>query len=260
MNSRGQVIELLAPILFAVIIAFGIVFPTVLYAINSATDEMAFQMDFHSKNIALLLESVQSVPRDLSLVLYYYIPVLGLEVSPHEVTVIGEGPRSFPFNMDPGFELERYSHSASDFVSVFRHGDVLSFRPGRSDLQDGVFCPDVSVDSVQFTSSVLGERLARAGFGTLGPPFSADAIIGFRAVDRGVLVFVNEDSKGIGCLFMKNYLALAPFSSINLVPVDPRYLPAGDPLRLLEEPGAIVIGLSPDTDSRLVERAVGGML
>lgn len=260
MNSRGQVIELLAPILFAVIIAFGMVFPILLVAINSATDEMAYQTDFHSKNLALLLESVQSVPRDLDLVLYYYIPALGLEVSPHAVTVAGEAPRSFPFDMDPDIELERYAHSASDFVSVSRHGDVLSFVPGRSRLKDGVFCPDVSIGSIQFTSSVLGERLARAGFGTLGPPFSADAIIGFKAVDRGVLVFVNEDSAGIGCLFMKNYLDFAPFSSINLVPVDPQYLPAGDPLRLLEDPGAIVIGLSPDTDSRLVERAVGGML
>ena len=255
MNKRGNILDLLLHPLFEAGVA-GLVLIAILVALNAAFDDDVYAARFHSANVALLLEAVQSVPRELNFHIFYPVEGWNISIQPFEVHATGvDVDESFPFSMNPDFTVGSYE--GGDFLAISRSGRSLSISDYSTfEFEDSVYCPrtNASFNTVAIDSSSFSSRLIDYGFFTTD---DSPVAVGFMSVPDGVRIYMNEHASVLACYLMRSFVESNEPSSINAVPINFNLLREGDARMFIDKDvPAVMIGFADNIPESYVENAV----
>ena len=263
MNKQGAVWKGVVYPALAILI-FVIVFYGTYKGVLGAGNVETFQKRNDAANIALLVDSIQAVPKEMATFVSYHTltPGFSVSVAPHSVTVykktLGDG-EDFMYTINPEFTIIPASLVAANeedefSVSVIREGNVIRFdRSENVRWRDAVFCPQPVLleGSVQVRPSSAGAYLVNSAPSSISfadvPSSETDLFLGF-VESEGIRVYVKDSdvSKGVGCQIMKYFVDMSPRSSVALLPVDTGALRFDDERNIVDWcKNSVVVGYDP---------------
>jgi hypothetical protein len=243
MTKRGAVQELLVWPAFAIVLALGMLLPALFVLINEVSDPVEFEERFHSRNLALLIDAVQSVPPEINLNIKYPLPdAFHAEITPFRVDVFTSSLQEsshFFYSRIPYLNIVPSSVSSSFFIS--KDGSVITFQENPVPVSDS-FCPDVSgIDVVRLGGSDESRRLS--AFSDVFSFSDGDFSLGFDTdVEDGfidLLVPGDRFSFSVACYLQNAFQHEFPDLIVRVVPVNVFY-EAPHVQELLSGPGVVV--------------------
>ncbi|MBW3019541.1 hypothetical protein KY329_05150 [Candidatus Woesearchaeota archaeon] len=214
--------------IFALLILFVIYFIGIYSNITPKAVREDFRERLYSSDIALTLDSMQALRRDLSAEMAYYLPEdLHAVIQPHRVLVYEQSPSTgeeFGFTINPEFNFPERSEQDLQF-HMARSGESMFVSESRINHLDNIICPEikpvtgrVSVSPSFFPSAAdyLVNTFSTVDYAN--EP-SGGAFVGFIPGRGGVEILANEDGRGLGCRIMKAFIRDHQFADINVIPV-----------------------------------------
>jgi len=249
--------------IFALLILFVIYFLAMYSNLTPEAVRDDFRERLYAADLALTLEAVQAVPRDMTLRMHYYLPEgLSARITPHSALVFGEteaSGESFDFTINPEYSFPGNT-VVGEHIRVVRRPGVVEFPESYGVNVDDVLCPDVvsfnkgvSVDPRGFPAAA---DFVVSTFSTVdySESSSGGVYLKFLSAPKGVRIYVKDEiGKGIGCRIMKSFLRNDRFADINVIPVHGDIFSKQDPRHVLSYSGSnIIVAFDPDMYSEFV--------
>lgn len=270
MNQKGTLLDIIGMPLFSIAV-LGLVFITTAAAIVSIGESTTYEKKFHSANIALFIDAIQALPRELTITAEYDLPGFHADIQPYEVTIYEaakDDGLNFLYTINPfyGISPKRLSKTQLEqnnyrFIAR-KQGRTLSFHATQLEPQDGVYCPHVAatIENPRVLPSPLGERLVLQSqkLSYAERPYEdGDLYIGFMRTE-GIRIYTrnNPESISLGCKIMQAIITKHPFQSINVIPTNPAILHPEDPRQIFYSG---TYGLVVGTEQRYQTRALEGV-
>lgn len=119
MNKRANVMDLVLQPLFVTIVALGIVLLILLSSINDIKSSTTYEKKFYSADMALLIESMFALPKDINAEMKYSFPAeFGMTVENNAVKILPEEAKLFYFTEDPLYRLQTISLQPSKIATT----------------------------------------------------------------------------------------------------------------------------------------------
>ncbi|RLE45294.1 hypothetical protein DRJ22_04720 [Candidatus Woesearchaeota archaeon] len=269
MNKKGGILDLVLHPVFVTVVVLGLVFFSVMHAITNIGESKEFDKKRLAADISLLIESFQSVPRELNLFINYDFPSdFNLDIKVNKVKVSNGDSQIFFFERNPDFDVFSRSFKKSDFnnskLVVFRSGNKLDFAISKNfKLEQDIFCPSSEslLTKIEVFPSTITEWLVKNRPNIFSetslPSGQADLVVGFMGIPKGVRVYTLDETSLIGCYIIASVVKEFPEISANVVPVNPKFLHGLDDRKIiLKEKNSLVIGFSQDIDKKRLAYAI----
>ncbi len=131
LNKKGDVPSFVLTPTFRTLLALGVVLLTLLYFVNGIGGSTKFERQYYSRDIALLIDTVLSLPGNSELLYSYDKPEsetkFALKVDKEKVTLKDIGENSFPYFLkkDTNFEPVTIEPSETNIIKITKSGNNL---------------------------------------------------------------------------------------------------------------------------------------
>lgn len=218
---------------FVIIIAIGIVLISLLGAVYKIGQAEDYTTRFYAMDIALLLDSLQAVPKGINLELEYVLPPQhGLDIEPTKVTITSSVKKSFYFTEDSYYTAPRVTYPAtneSKTYTFYRAGnDIGIMTEGTPNLYNYYCEPTDYHFSIQQTQAIIKDEPEQLITG--GVILTAHQEPGQDLAK--IYINGNPASQHIACTIAKQLSTLYTMP-VSIIPVNPAFLPKDDTLSTL---------------------------
>jgi hypothetical protein len=260
MNFTTKIIFIVAMLVLFVVFFLGIY--------SNITPEAVredFRERLYSADLALTIESMEAIRRDVNAVISYTLPAgLNAIVQPHTVLVYEEDPftgEEFGFTINPEYTTTQRFETEDDRFYIGKVGDSLTISDSYVSKRDAVLCPDpvqvsqdISVNPVYFpdAASYLVNSFPTIDYSD-SP--SGGVHLSFLPARAGVRIYVsnNDASVGLGCRIMKAFIRGHQFANVNVIPIHSQIFDKDDPRRYLGYGGTnLLVAFNPQEYSEFV--------
>ena len=250
MNKRGAILDIVLHPLFVLVIGVGIVLPTLLGAINNIGDSVVYETKFFSADIALNLESLFAVSKDVNVQFTYpFPPQFSVGLHPQRITVYADEGRDFFFTGDSFYTYEeKVIPRDIGGMLFYKIGNTVGIEGKHTNPSPNLnipYCENTPRQKSRMTfdhRAVLGRQPAT--FVTGGARIDAQLRPGAPLIK----LYINSDAEELACV-LSQQLAAKLGTPTTIIPVNTGLLASTDPRSMLALPQSIFIEVHglPDT-------------
>lgn len=247
MNKKGNVLDLLAHPTFVIVLALGFVLIGILTMINSSTDPVTFQKRFHSRNIGLLIDGIQSIPAEINLNLNYNLPLdLKVKVEPFKVVVYEnnfDDGSSFYFSRNPSLAVvPTESEELKGSFVIAKKGKYVLFSNEKQVLNT-IVCPEssFSISKIRLDNSTESKNLIFS-YENAFSLNEGNFFLGFKNSEKDITLQINENPNSalLACYLSNEMKEAYPNLNVSVVPVNFYYASDYVKNNLQESPGIVI--------------------